>query len=527
MPAEVGGSAHLPPEERVGDPGQMTVDMAGGGTALGLPSSVIRNHARVTRGLGYVPESRLPLGLFGRMFRQLDPYIPDDERIDAIAQRMHEPSGDALDGKIPAGYTYLGQFIDHDVTFDPSSNLQRRNDPDALVNFRTPRFDLDSLYGRGPADQPYLYEKSRAEDPHLFVIGTTKGDARTELDLPRDPRGVALIGDPRNDENVFVSQLQLTFMLFHNKVCDWLTAGGAAEYERHRRADEGLFDCAQRLVRWHYQWIVVHDFLKRIVDAATYKDVLRLEPLIPQGDPVEQVRLRFFAWQHRIFMPVEFAVAAYRFGHSMVRPSYTLNSRVGPLPIFTPRSVHDRCNELGHFGGFRRLPANWQIDWGRFFDLGGDTTHLQHARKIDRHLAPPLRDLPPDQAGGAMADLARRNLTRGARLGLPSGQQVALAIGIEPLDDEDLDLPAKGPAPLWYYVLCEAELHDGGRTLGTVGSRIVAEVFLGMLSADPSSYLCAAPGWRPVLDAARGGEFTMADLIRFTGFGVPSQPSLR
>ncbi|MFG2343271.1 peroxidase family protein [Streptomyces phaeochromogenes] len=504
----------------------MTVNMAGGGKSLGLPASSIRNHARVTRGLGYVPESSLSIGLFGRMFRRLDPYIPDDTRIDAIAQLMSEPSGAALDGKIPAGYTYVGQFIDHDITFDPTSSLQRWNDPDALVNFRTPRFDLDSVYGRGPADQPYLYQKSRGAEPHQFVIGKAKGEAKAELDLPRDPRGVALIGDPRNDENVFVSQLQLTFMLFHNKVCDWLTADSAAEYERHRRADEGVFDCAQRLVRWHYQWIVVHDFLKRIVDAATYKDVLRNEPLIPQGDPVEQVKLRFFAWQHRFFMPVEFAVAAFRFGHSMVRPTYTLNSKVGPLPIFTPESASNRYNELRHFGGFRRLPTNWQIDWKRFFDLG-DTTHLQHARKIDRYLAPPLLHLPPDQAGGAVANLARRNLTRGARLGLPSGQQVALAIGAEPLDDEDLDLPGKGPAPLWYYVLREAELHDGGRTLGTVGSRIVTEVFLGMLSADPSSYLSTAPGWRPVLCGARAGEFTMADLINFTGFGVPMQPPLR
>ncbi|MCW3815820.1 heme peroxidase family protein [Micromonospora sp. DR5-3] len=519
MPGEGGGSAHVPLEVHVGDPGQMTVDMAGGGQSLGSPASSIRNHAHVRRGLGYVPESSLPFGLYGRMFRRLAPYIPDDARIDTIVRLMREPSGAALDGKIPAGYTYLGQFIDHDLTFDPTSSLQRRNDPDALVNFRTPRFDLDSVYGRGPADQPYLYEMAHGAEGHRFVIGKAKGEARGELDLPRDSRGVALIGDPRNDENVIVSQLQLTFMLFHNKVCEWLTADDAAAYEAHRSAGEGIFDCAQRLVRWHYQWIVVHDFLKRIVDATTYKDVLRHESLIPQGEAVEQVTLRFFAWRHQIFMPVEFAVAAYRFGHSMVRPAYTLNSRVGPLPIFAPESVR-------HLGGFRRLPVNWQVEWSRFFHLG-DSADLQHARRIDRYLAPPLLDLPPELAGAASADLARRNLTRGARLGLPSGQQVALAIGAEPLDDEDLDLPGKGPAPLWYYVLREAELHNSGRTLGTVGSRIVSEVFLGMLSADPFSYLSAAPGWKPVLCSAKPGEFTMADLINFTGFGVAAQPSPR
>ncbi|PIB12289.1 peroxidase [Streptomyces sp. HG99] len=473
----------------------------------------------MTRGLGYVPESSLPTGLFGRMFRSLDPYLPDSARIDAIAARMAEPSDAVLDGRLPAGYTYLGQFIDHDITFDPTSSLQRQNDPDALVNFRTPRFDLDSLYGRGPADQPYLYERTPGTGQSRFVIGASKGKTRGELDLPRDSRGVALIGDPRNDENVIISQLQLTFLLFHNRVCDWLTADGGTEHARQRRADEGVFDCARRLVRWHYQWIVVHDFLKRITDPVTYRDVLRQEPLVPQGDPVEQVRLRFFAWRHQIFMPVEFAVAAYRFGHSLVRPGYRLNAAVGPLPVVSPGLPASPRDELRNLGGFRRLPAGWQIDWGRFFPLT-DTGSLQHARRIDRYLALPLLALPPALAGGEITDLARRNLTRGARLGLPCGQHVALAMGLEPLDDEELDLPDGGPAPLWYYVLREAELHDAGRTLGAVGSRIVAEVFAGMLAADPSSYLHNAPGWQPVLPSARPGEFTMADLIRFTGFGV-------
>ncbi|MEV4432869.1 heme peroxidase family protein [Streptomyces sp. NPDC049555] len=509
----------------VRDPGQTAVDMAGGGEGLGPPASPIRNHAHVTRGLGYVPESRLPTGLFGRMFDRLDPYLPDGARIDAIAARMAEPAGDGLDGRIPAGYTYLGQFIDHDITFDPTSSLQRQNDPDALVNFRTPCFDLDSVYGRGPVDQPYLYQRTPDAGPPRFVVGTPKGEGRGELDLPRDPRGVALIGDPRNDENVILSQLQLTFMLFHNRVCDWLTAGDGSEYARHRRAGEEVFDCARRLVRWHYQWVVVHDFLKRIVDAVTYKDVLRQEPLVPQGDPVEQVRLRFFAWRHQIFMPVEFAVAAYRFGHSLVRPAYRLNATVGPLPVLSPGPPAGTQHEPQHLGGFRRLPAGWQIDWGRFFHLA-ESDGFQYARRIDRYLAAPLRALPPALAGGEITDLARRNLTRGARLGLPCGQHVALAMGIEPLDDEDLDLPDGGPAPLWYYVLREAELHDAGRTLGTVGSRIVAEVFAGMLAADPSSYLGNAPGWQPVLPSARAGDFTMADLIRFTGFGARARAPL-
>ena len=65
---------------------------------------------------------------------------------------------DAGDSSVAAVYTYFGQFVDHDITFDPVSSLERLNDPDALVNFRTPRFDLDSVYGRGPLDEPFLYD---------------------------------------------------------------------------------------------------------------------------------------------------------------------------------------------------------------------------------------------------------------------------------------------------------------------------------------------------------------------------------
>lgn len=84
---------------------------------------------------------------------------------------------------INAGYTYLGQFIDHDLTFDPASSLQKQDDPDALVDFRTPRFDLDNIYGRGPDDQPYLYE----EDGRLLQLGrplTGNSQDRDTRDVP-------------------------------------------------------------------------------------------------------------------------------------------------------------------------------------------------------------------------------------------------------------------------------------------------------------------------------------------------------
>src|SRR5450432_1903707 len=180
------------------------------------------------RGLDTVSSSSISEGRFGRMFRTLAPadHSPDD--LQKLATLMVDPStaaqtpetnnppddeentGNTHHKGISSGYTYLGQFIDHDITFDPASSLQKQNDPNSLEDFRTPRFDLDSLYGRGPDDQPYLYADGRS-----FILGPTLSGAAANpnaKDLPRSqPAGNAqraIIGDPRNDENVIISQLQ-------------------------------------------------------------------------------------------------------------------------------------------------------------------------------------------------------------------------------------------------------------------------------------------------------------------------------
>jgi hypothetical protein len=486
-------------------PEQITVDIAGAGAALGQPAVPERSHGYLVRGLGQLPTSRLTEGRFGRMFRRLPAFVPTDEQIADIAELMSEaaPTDQAGDNPtIPAGFTYLGQFVDHDLTFDPVSSLSRQNDPDALVNFRTPRLDLDCVYGSGPADQPYLYEDPRAGrllvDEHDGV-----------RDLPRNGRGTALIGDPRNDENVIVSQLHLTMLLFHNKVLDEV-----CDLPDLTWPGDDRFTAAQRIVRWHYQWVVVHDLLRRIVGDKTLNSVLVRKELLPGGEKVEQANLHFFHWDKQIFMPVEFSVAAYRFGHSMIRGGYRLNADVAK-PLFTKRPASE--DPLAHLGGFRPLPAGWQIQWRRLFEVDGQPATL--SRRIDTRIVPPLLDMPPEQAIG-IPNLATRNLTRGARLGLPSGQDVARAMGAPVLTDQDLGLPAPGPAPLWYYVLREAERLAKGEHLGPVGGRIVAEVFLGILKEDPSSYLSVAPGWKPFLPGAKSGEFTMADLLKYVDFGM-------
>jgi hypothetical protein len=485
-----------------------------------------QRHISHPRGSDLAPRSIFLEGRFGRMFRTIPSFEPIDGHLVTLSERMREEptaeqpggwqgAGAPLDGEIPAGYTYLGQFIDHDITFDPVSSLQRQNDPDGLQNFRTPRFDLDSLYGAGPNNHPFMYDPDVDGGRTTFLIGRNEAG---DDDLPRNvldpraqghPRGRALIGDPRNDENVIVSQLHLVFLKFHNRVV------AKVRDEQPGLAPDLLFEEAQRVVRWHYQWVVVHDFLDQLVGTSVIEDILQSSAYDAPGQddvPLREVRLRFFRWQRQPFMPVEFSVAVYRFGHSMIRPTYRINPTVPELPIFTPSATPD---PLEDFRGFRPLPAQWTIDWSFFFDLDqGD--NLQRARRIDRFLSPPTFRLPgfPEEAAG----LALRNLRRATALGLPSGQRVARAMCLEPLSDEDLGIVDISPefvgnAPLWLYVLREADLIGGGSRLGPVGGRIVAEVLLGLLKGDPLSFLNVEPCWTPEL--GENGAFKMPQLIRF------------
>ncbi len=488
--------------------------------------------ADVPRGLQLAPRSVLHEGRFGRLFRNLPPLRVSDDALVALAASMLEPPDEERSGspaepsegqatgyppqpaqpqedpfenpEMPAGYTYLGQFIDHDITFDPVSSLQRQNDPDALVDFRTPRFDLDSLYGAGPADAPFLYE--RADSTKLLVGRNAGGD----LDLPRNAENRALIGDPRNDENVIVSQLHLLFLRFHNKVVDQLVSSGWAA------GDEETFEEAQRVVRWHYQWIVVHDFLERIIDPAVIASIFVPQDVVVDGSQPpstrRSIKLVLYGWQRSPFMPIEFSVAAYRFGHSMIRPDYFLNADLGTeFPIFTPEVDPAPTADLR---GFKLLPDGWTIDWSFFFDLG--TENLQLAHRIDSKLAEPLRTLPALDP----AALAERNLIRGSRLGLPSGQRVARTMGLDPASDDELELVGiseefRGQAPLWFYVLKEAELRQTGERLGPVGGRIVAEVLCGLLEGDPLSYINVEPNWMPGGLPGIDGSVTMPDIVRF------------
>jgi hypothetical protein len=436
---------------------------------------------------------------------------------------------------IHAVYTYLGQFIDHDITFDPVSQLRRVvADLDEVIDFRTPRLDLDCLYGRGPGDQPYLYD----DDGIKLLLGNPlSGNTRDPeaRDLLRSPDGRALIGDPRNDENRIVAQLQATMIRFHNRMVDLL--GGAS------------FNDVRDQVRWHYQWVVINDFLPTIINTETVQKVFRhLASGKSAGEARPEVYIPRLKRENRdrdgFLMPVEFSVAAYRFGHSMIRPTYRLNETISRRPIFSVSN--DVAADLG---GFRRIPDDWAIDWQFFVDIGDGAEEKdnpndpikrvpQRAYKIDTSVVGALGKLPKSVASDP-ASLAQRNLLRGRDFGLPSGQAVAEALGEPTIDviigkatddpgDEKTPIAKiaevfDGNAPLWAYILSEAQLtsangnpepkSDVPISLGPVGGRIVAEVFAAMLLTDRTSFINASPGFTPREEFLRDGRFGIAELI--------------
>ncbi|SFJ64798.1 peroxidase family protein [Bradyrhizobium sp. cf659] len=505
-------------------------------------------HSIVPRGLN-ATRSPLSQGRFGRMFRKLTPAkfgLNDADNIanlSALADKMvgkfdaPKDGPDAEESGIPSLYTYFGQFIDHDITFDPVSSLTKQQDPDGLVDFRTPALDLDNLYGRGPNDQPYMYDGIK------FRLGEklTGAGVPDASDLPRF-KGRALIGDPRNDENSIVSQFQALMLRFHNRMVD--------------DNDSLSFEEVQQRVRFHYQYVVMNDFLPRIVNAGV------LDELKTAGQ-YDRSKLAHYHWKTYPFMPVEFSVAAYRLGHSMIRPGYRLNDADNMLLQIFPDPHNPDKNALT---GFRAMGPGRAMDWGRFIDLDtraygveDDDTNpdnkrrLQFAYRIDASLVDPLRKLPPEVASNP-SSLALRNLERSWRLGLPSGQAVARAMNLTPLTDDQIiigkavDEPGPddpqvqiasiangvfaGNCPLWAYILAEARQFQTAVTipatgapgpintpqLGPVGGRIVAEVFLGMMFGDNSSVLSLDPQWTPVT----GSSFALKDLVAYAlGQGDP------
>jgi hypothetical protein len=487
-------------------------------------------------------------GVFGRMFPGLPVFAFSDEMLTALDAKMQEDSkepaalggGGPVNPRIPAGFTFLGQFVDHDITFDPTSSLERQNDPEAIRNFRTPLLELDSVYGSGPVASAHLYDSSagpRAFPTKLLIGLDSKGQ---ENDLPRNRQGTALLGDPRNDENLIISQLHLAFLKFHNKVVDYIQANG--NEDGTKPVDNRMaFADAQRIVRWHYQWIVLNEFLPLIVGEDRVNDILgSTGPLVGQ-DPIGNVldKLGYFRWKEEPYIPIEFAAAAYRFGHSQVRAGYSINNQFGSL-LFpdspTGPSLFVGRNLVEDAGGHKVLRADRLLDWARFNHIPGVTApdgFPQESKKIDGIISPSLFTLPMIDPGkpNDPRSLPLRNMMRGRSFRLPWGQVVACAMSAKHvLSDDELQIKGlgfpEGRAPLWYYILKEAEVQHGGEHLGEVGGRIVAQVLVGLLVGDQKSYLSSNRYWKPFLPAEHTGDFKLGDLFDFAGVGtVTIEPS--
>ena len=416
---------------------------------------------------------------------------------------LNNPNAELPNGV--AGTTFMGQFIDHDMTFDFTSHMGVATEPRRTPNGRIPALDLDSVYGEGPVADGLFYDprdraKFRLESGGLFE------------DLPRASTGEAIIADRRNDENMMIAGLHAAFMMFHNRAVDRVRAGGETEPDR-------VFAQARKLTTWHYQWIVLHEILPSFIGQPMIDNILRSGRMLHADDD-----------DGITAMPVEFQGAAYRFGHSLVRPSYRANLRGdkgGPFfgMVFDP-AAQGQSDPVDMRGGFRS-PRRF-IGWQTFFDFRDG--EVKPRKRIDTTISTPLFNLPL----GAIADgapptaLPQRNLLRHLTWQLPSGQRIAETLHVPSLSHGDLGelarygLGLERHTPLWYYILKEALLMGGGQHLGPVGGRIVGEVIIGLLQSDRDSYLSESPGWIPTLGNG-GGQFRMVEFLTFAGVSPGSR----
>jgi hypothetical protein len=400
------------------------------------------------------------------MFPELPPFQADEQFLHALGRAGGvcdcgdiDDSPDSL-ADIAAGWPIFGQFVAHDITADRSLFRSQANTAE-LRNARSPQLNLECLYGDGPTGHPFLFQRN---DPAKFLLGLDGAD------LQRNVEGIAVIGDPRNDSHMLMSQLHLAMLKAHNAFVD--------DARRIGISNDRVFDEAARQLRWHYQWIILNEFLPSLAGQTLVTEVLQEGP----------------KWFHRLggaFIPLEFADAAYRYGHSQIRHRYRLNSHTDPVPLF-PDLL-----------GFRAVPRERTIDWTLFFDTPG-ATPAQRSKKIDGKLVRALIALPVAVSGQCEIEdyhsLAVRDLQRGQGVGLPSGEAVARHMGIAPLTAEQIGIASTGwhgETPLWYYILREADICGGGQRLGPVGGRIVTDVLVGLIDADATSFRQKGRDWQP------------------------------
>jgi hypothetical protein len=492
---------------------------------------------------------------FGTMFPKLSPFHYSDQAAADLAATMENTTPDPVgtnrgtsddSATLPAEYTYLGQFIDHNLDFDRTPQPTADVNPSSLTNFESFRFDLNNVFGAGPAADPQLYS---SDHKHLLVSGTL-GEPQADgfptvtgnggvFDLARDPlTGQAILVEPRDDETQILSQISAAFVAFYN---DFVDKGASYAQARH-------------LTEEYYQELVLTDVLPAYVGQSTINQYLHTTsrggvsvntPNLPSGN----------------FTPIEFSVGAYRFGHSLVRNNYHIND-IFPTTddIDANVPIFDLANfQAGDLSGGAPLPgpdgsdtttctstslcnvpnpAGHQIQWKYFvpaLDADPSEGGINFARQTQTSISPALfnlpaetiagcADAPTDPACSGSGSLIARDFARGNFDGLASGQDIAKALGCHVISAPSIN-PTKDPVfnsgtPLLYYVLAEAQKAGGpDRVLGCVGQSIVAQTFIRALWDTPNSILHT--NFRPdpnlVKLAPETPKFSFGDLLVDTG----------
>ena len=419
------------------------------------------------------------------------------DAFDALVESMRTTH--VQDGPAQAGMTFFGQFVDHDITLDATSAIGQEIDPRFIRNIRTPSLDLDCVYGDGPEASPHLYSHDHAG----FLLF---GRDDNPLDLARNCKGTALIGDPRNDENIIVSQIQGAFICLHNILMSRIADDAATGADIHQCAHDGMrselwseslippalrtFEDVRRFVRLHYQYLVVNDLLPSFVEPDELKAAIVNDPFPAEGPS----------------MPVEFSVAAYRFGHATVQPQYRLTPGATPVDLFAMRGF-----------GARAPAAN--LAFSEFFDISGTA---QRALPVGTEMANTLFELPFIDAPVAFRSvqtsvaqarkLGLRNLLRDrGSLLVASGQQLARHLSLPEVASPEILAKANiTKTPLWFYTLQEAQGH--GKLRG-VGAAVVGSVFGRLLRRDPQSVV-HLQGFSP-WSGFGSGPFSVATLMEF------------
>ena len=439
-------------------------------------------------------------------------------------------SGNLSPGQIPAGFTYLGQFLDHDLTFDKTALMEGVDiSPADLEQARSPSLDLDSLYGVGPQDPGSA--KFYSDGLHLKVGAAVGGPATQGFDLPRVASGTtageAIIPDPRNDENLAVAQIHLAFIRFHNKVVDSLPASMPPAQR---------FNEARKIVTKHYQWMIRTDYLPQICAPSVVANVFN------SGRKIFEVGA---APNTLPTMPIEFSVAAFRLGHSMIRADYNWNK---VFPNATLGQLFDFSHVSGGITG--GIPSVWIADFRRLFDFGElspqrpgllvPAAKFNRAMRIDTRLVNPLSALRvPDPQ--PRKNLAFRNLLRANMVKLATGQQMVTfirskGVNVPKLTKAQIRDGKNGATlgalttaqrnalttntPLWFYILREAEFNPAGK-LRAVGGRIVAETFHRAIEGSKFS-IVRDTAFRPSL-GPDNQTFRMIDLLLVAYNGQATQ----